>query len=360
MKRIATVAALFATTASGALAAGIERANESMLFMFEEGNYAEFNLGYVDPKISGTLDAAPSVSSGNMASSYFTGAVAYKHQLNDNWHLGIKIEQPHGANVDYPSALDTGYPIGGSTADLTVDTLSVVARYETDNHLSVFGGLRIQKAKGVVNLYAGGVESYTMQTTSETDTGYLVGVAWERPDIAARVALTYSSAITHDFDSTEMGVVPGEFSTTTPQSVNLEFQTGVAEDTLLYGNIRWVEWTEFDISPPNYPANPLVSYADDTVTYNVGVGRKFTDTWSGALTAGYEKSYGGFAGNLGPTDGSKSIGVAAIYNRDAMSVTFGVRYVDIGDAATNLGAAGTTTFSGNSAIGAGVRVGYSF
>ena len=72
----------------------------------------------------------------------------------------------------------------------------------------------------------------------------------------------------------------------TPQSVTLDFQTGVAPKTLVFGSIRWVDWSEFAISPPLYePATaallgeprPLVDYADDWWTYNLGVGRQLTD-----------------------------------------------------------------------------------
>lgn len=362
MKRIATSAALLAATAGTTYAGGIERATDSVLFMFEEGNYAEFEYGTADPKVSGHLDAAPTVKSGDMTPRFSTMALAYKRQLNANWSLGFRLSQPHGADVKYPSAATAGYPIGGSTAELDINALTAIVRYETSSNISVFGGLRIQQARGEVDLYSGGAQAYTMTTSKETDYGYLLGAAWERPDIAARVALTYHSSITHDLNSTEMGVIDGTFATTTPQSINLEFQTGIAENTLLFGNIRWAEWSEFEINPPVYDAtfpSALVSYDSDVMTYKLGIGRKFTDNWSGALTVGYEKSDGGYVGNLGPTDGFRSVGLAASYTQDAVKVTFGVSYVDIGDAATEIGPY-TTTFSDNSAIAGGVRIGYSF
>jgi len=47
----------------------------------------------------------------------------------------------------------------------------------------------------------------------------------------------------------------------TPQSVNLEFQTGIAKVTLLFGSVRWVDWTAFNIFPADFPdVNPIVSY----------------------------------------------------------------------------------------------------
>ncbi|WP_380052311.1 outer membrane protein transport protein [Falsihalocynthiibacter sp. SS001] len=363
MKHLATTVALLATTAGSAYAGGIQRATDSVLFMFEEGNYAEFEFGTVNADVSGYLDAAPSVQSGDMAPRYNTAALSYKHQLNESWSLGVRLSQPFGAIVDYPSAAATGYPIGGSNADLSVNALTAILRYETENNISVFGGLRVQQAQGEVDLFSGGASAYTMTTDKATDYGYLVGAAWENPAIAARVALTYHSAVTHDLQSTEFGAFATEFETVTPQSVTLEFQTGINESTLFYGSVRWADWSEFQINPPLYAANvsptPLVSYDDDVITYSLGLGRKFTEKWSGAVTVDYEQNTGGFTGNLGPTNGLASIGLAASYDMDPVTITFGARYVALGDAATQLGGT-TTTFSDNSAIGAGVRIGYNF
>ena len=104
-------------------------------------------------------------------------------------------------------------------------------------------------------------------------------------------------------------------------------------------------------------ARALVDYTDDVITYNLGVGRKFNDTWSAAVTIGYEKPGGTPVGNLGPTDGYTSVGLAATYTKDKMKITGGVRYIDIGDATTStIGG----DFSGNSGFGAGVRIGMTF
>ena len=100
----------------------------------------------------------------------------------------------------------------------------------------------------------------------------MLGGAYERPDIALRIALTYNSTIETNHTTVETvggGVVstaPTEIET--PESVNLDFQTGIAADTLLFGGIRWVNWTDFEISPAFYssPAavgQPFLSY-DDT------------------------------------------------------------------------------------------------
>jgi len=277
-----------------------------------------------------------------------------------------------GAKVHYPEG--TGYPLAGSTAAISANTFTALLRYKMPQNFSLIGGVRIDQASGRVSLSAVKhplLGAYTLKTSTETDVGYIVGVAWEKPEIAARVALTYSSKIDHDLKATEWGMDPtlmgastNTFTTTIPEAVNLEFQTGIAKDTLVFGSLRWVHWTQFDISPPVYSSamvanDALVDYSNNTMTYTLGLGRKFNDKWAGAVTIGYEKTDGDPVGNLGPTDGYKSIGLAATYQvNEHLKLSGGVRYVEIGNATTNAPINGD--FKGNSGWGAGFRIGYTF
>ena len=54
-----------------------------------------------------------------------------------------------------------------------------------------------------------------------------------------------------------------------PQSVNLDFQTGIAPDTLVYGLVRWVNWDGWKIAPAGLPAAtglPLIEFDSDAFT----------------------------------------------------------------------------------------------
>ena len=350
MKQFLMASVAVVAGATGAFAGGVERSAQSVAILFEQGRYVELNFGHFSPDVSGR--STTGVASGDMSSSYNSFSLGYKMDVGEKMDFALIIDQPIGADVAYPTG--TGYTLAGSTAELSSSAITGLLRYKFENNVSVYGGLRYQTVKGVVALPFLG---YTLTTNNDSELGYVVGVAWEKPEIAARVALTYNSAITHSLESVEGGVTTAGFDTEVPQSVNLEFQTGIAKDTLLFGSIRWQEWSAFRIDPPNYlPTTPLVSYASDRVTYNLGVGRRFNETWSGAVTLGYEKADGEITGNLGPTDGFASIGLAATYTMDNMKITGGVRYVDIGDATTSIGA----NFEDNSGVGIGLRVGYTF
>ena len=390
MRRVIMTASALALGATAAGAGGIERSSQSVAILFEKANYAEFNFGRVLPDVSGTQQVSASAlsragaPSGDMAGNYNTYSLGLKAAVGDKLDVAVVIDEPVGADVLYPAG--TGYLYGGSMADINSVATTLMARYKLPENFSIIAGVRQIKTSGRVALFNG----YRMNTDTATDYGYVVGVAWEKPEIAARVALTYNSAVTHDFNALENGI-PTTFETEIPQSVNLEAQTGIAKDTLLFGSVRWVDWTAFDISPAmyTYPTrfglsplnNPyndaLVSYEDDTFTYTLGVGRKFNDNWSGAVFVSHETGKGGYAGNLGPTDGSTAVGVAATYTRDNLKITGGLRYVMIGDALTETPAAlglatgqcnlsgdqdcgGFGKFEDNNALAFGLRVGITF
>ncbi|MCX7888551.1 MAG: hypothetical protein N2422_02330 [Rhodobacteraceae bacterium] len=357
MKQALLAAGALALAAGDASAGGVERSGQFVGILFEEGNVAQLSFAVGSPDVSGTVGGG-ALASGDMSPSYLTYSLAYKQALGENLDFAVIIDQPIGADVDYP--VGTGYPLQGTTATLSSTAITGLLRYRFDNNVSLYGGLRGETVKGVVSIPL--VAGYTLETNRDLAFGYVVGVGWERPDILARVALTYNSAIEHSLDSVEFGAVPTQFQTTVPQSVNLEFQTGISRKAqlLLFGSVRWVDWTEFEIAPPAYlgaTGSPLVAYQSDRITYSLGLGKRFSDRWSGAVTLGYEPSNGDITGNLGPVDGFASIGLGATYTMDNVKVTGGLRYIRIGDATT---AVVGGDFSGNSALAAGVQITTSF
>lgn len=361
LKHTLTALAVLTMSTTLAQAGGVERAATNIGFMFEKGNYAELSFGSVSPTVSGT--SVSGVASGDMADSYMTYSLAVKTQLSDKLALGLLLDQPIGANVSYGAG--TGYALAGSTAELEASALTALLKYQINDNFSVYGGPKIETVSGDVSLYNG---LYKMSTSTETDTGFVVGGAYEKPEIALRVALTYTSAITHSFGASETyfgRTGQTSFATEVPQSLALDFQSGVAKDTLVFGSVRWREWSAFDISPTSYlgaarinpSATPLVDYDHDIITYSIGVGRKFTENWSGAITLGHEKTHGTQVGNLGPTDGYTSLGLGGSYTKNNMKISGGVTYAWIGDAKTKLL---NSSFTDNHTVGVGVKVGFTF
>lgn len=358
--------------AGPAIGGAIERTTQSVDILFAEGRYVELSFGRMEPNVSGRFAPAPGVevgTGGSVLSGFNSASVGFKMPVTPEFDLALVIDQPVGADVFYPAG--TGYPIAGTTASVDLTAVTLMGRYRLPSDFSVIGGVRMLRTSGDVNLPVAtpfGVVPYRMSTSTETDWGYLVGVAYERPDIGLRVALTYNSAIDHRFaahETTALGVFDTEFTTTIPQSVHLEAQTGIAEDTLLFGSIRWVDWSAFDIDPVAYrtenPANPdgekLVGYEKDFTTYTLGLGRRFTDNWAGAVTVAYEDKAQELTSNLGPTNGYWAYGLALTYEEGPFKVTGAVRYYDFTTTDTQRLHA---TFASNHGWAAGVRIGYSF
>lgn len=353
--------------AGAAQAEKLERSGQSILPLFEPGGYAEITFGHVNPSVTGGVVGGP--SSGNMAGSYWQTGIAYKQQVTDAFSLGFIYDQPFGADVAYPTG--TGYPIAGTTAELKTDAFTILGNYRFDSGYGVHGGVRIQRLKA--NSFrpaipAFGAPSYRVNGESDEGLGYVLGVSYEKPEIALRVALTYNSKIKTTNRTTEsidgVGLPSSTTTIRTPQSVNLDFQTGIAQDTLLFGGIRWADWSAFDIDPIGYrlisPDEPFLSYRKDTWTYTLGVGRRFTENWSGSLALAYEKSDDSRpVSNLGPTSGKVGLTLGARYEDGPYIVAAGVNYTWVGDASTNIGPL-STQFEDNDAIGIGVKLGYRF
>ena len=344
MKKVTTAGAVLLMTTTMVSAGGIDRSGQSVGVIFEDGNYVELGFGYVMPELTGKFMGA--VDSGNIAPDYSQLSAGLKTQTTDQLSLAVIIDQPFGADVSYEEA---GYPLNGSNAKVETTGVTVLARYAISDLLSVHGGLRQTTAKGVYDVTAPAV--YQSTYSSDSGLGFVVGGAYERKDIALRIALTYNSEVDLALDGSV-----GDLTTTLPESVNLDFQTGIAADTLLFGSVRWVAWDGFALT--DSIAGDILSYDDDVVTYNIGVGRRINEQLSASVSIGYEESTGEITGNLGPTDGFLSVQLGAAYLLDnGVEVSAGVRYADLGDATTSIIGA---EFEDNSAIGIGMKVAYNF
>ena len=383
-----TTTCLAALLAAGAAqAGGLDRSGQSIEPLFEEGRWVQFSYGYVSPDVSGTQQVPLSeqspagAGSGDALESFSQYGLAFKDDVSDRISYAVIFDQPFGADVSY--GLGTTYFGRGSTAELDADALTVLLRYEFDRGVSVHGGLRYQELGATAfvpfvtsvdpEIAARPGAPYDADGDRDGGIGYTAGIAYERPAIALRVALTYHSEVQHEIDTIEdtafaPGPVPSTTDVETPQSLNLDFQTGIAPGTLLFGNVRWVDWSDFDISPAIFTAaaggTPLVGYENDYVSYSLGIGRQITDNFAGALTLGYEPGDAEFVTNLGPTDGSYSIGLGGTYTVGGLELTGGVRYVKLMDTQTTLSAlpAGVAAaeFEDNDAVAVGLQVGYRF
>lgn len=365
MNRIAAASAALLASTAWAHAGGVERSGQSMAILFEDGTYAELSYSHVDPSVSGTAGGG-AVASGDMAAAYNSVELRYHNRVSDALSFALIIDNPIGADVAYPGG--TGYPFAGANGSIDSQAVSALVRYRMETGWSIYGGLRAVSAKGKVAL-----PTYGLTADGSTEMGYTLGAAYEIPEIALRVSLSYQSQTKHDFTGTEtylvpaLGALPTAFSVTIPKSWTLEAQTGVAPGTLVFGSARWVDWTAFRIQGDNglAPSPVLVDYDKNTTTYTLGAARRLNEQLALLASISHEPKSGGFSGNLGPTDGRTSIALGARYDTGPWRISGGVSYARVGDAQTEAPApapAGTLlgSFTDNSAFGLGLRIGYSF
>lgn len=363
MKRFLMASVAVVAGATGAVAGGIDRSGQGLGALFEKGRYMELSFGLASPSVEGVDVAAQ--PTGDVAGTYAQLGFSYKYDINDQLSMALNIDQPFGADILYSA---TSPVLGGTLAKAETYAVTGILRYKFNETFSAHGGLRMQHAKGNIRLQGlayGPLSGYDVQLAGDWAPGYLIGVAFEKPEIALRVALTYNSAIKHEMDTTQTIVPPATGTATevkTPQSVNLDFQTGVAKDTLVFGQIRWADWSSFLIDPANFPGNGLVEL-EDTVTYTLGVARRFNEKWAGSFSLNYEgEGTDDLVSPLAPTNGRIGATLGAIYTMDNMKITAGINYTRVGDARPETGTPDTAraSMTGNSVIGVGVKVGWSF
>lgn len=355
--------ALVCISATAVSAGGIERSTQSAMILFSEGNRVELSYGYIEPKVSGASRTVVAPI-GNVASDYSVPSFALKMDVDEKLAFAVIYDRPFAADIEYPA----NPMLGGTMASSSTDTLTALGKYQFTDQASVFGGLRIQQASGEITLRGlayGALSGYSVDLAEDTAVGYVIGAAYEIPDIAMRVALTYNSAIEHEFDTVE-NVAPTMTSTTTtktPSSWNLEFQTGIAPETLLMGSVRYVKHSEFKVTPAvfsNFRPEGLVNL-EDTTTYRLGVGRRFNERLSGSLMVGYEKEGDPLVSPLAPSTGMTSLTLGVSYKvTDQVEIGGGISHIWLGDATPQTGGAARADFTDNSATALGLKISYSF
>jgi long-chain fatty acid transport protein len=379
---IAVSAALVAALAPAvpAAAAGIERVIPSARILFREGAYAEFNLAVVNPTLRGRDADLSAVGlplqyegrTNDIFETFSQISLGLRGDITDRLSYALVFDEPWGADTSYGrgtfppqdfAAVPPSFSYEGTLADLRSYAFTTILAYDVMPNVKVFGGLRAQRVEAEAAIpFVGptlGRPGYTLTTDRDMGWGYMVGAGYSLPEIALNVSLTYYSRIDHTVATTEFGTDETSFGFETPQAVNLEFQSGVAADTLVFGSVRWVDWSSFVISPPSYVAAvgaPLVAYENDWWTYTLGVGRRFSEQWSGALQASHEPSRGGTLTTLGPVDGRTILGAALTYTAGPLELTGGLSYGWLGSTRNVL----DTDFSDGTVSGLGLRVGYSF
>ena len=407
------LAILCSLISSHGIAAAIDQSGQSLLPFLEVGHYFEASITAADPEVSGrTLGTRSDLinsgvddySTDNISQSFQYYSAALKLQLKPQLSFGILYDQPFGSDLEYPVKRNASFsdPVlsqQGTQINVDSQNLSLILGYQPFKNFNLYAGPAFQTIKGHVSLrglvYAD-FNGYNAIFKQDAAVGWLAGFAYQVPDMVLKAALTYHSKIDHNINVSEnilgtplLLLDETETKISTPQSVNLDFQTSVTVSTLLYSNIRWVNWKDFVIRPTQFGALSerttttmsggtytggfnLDDYQKDQWSASVGVAKKWTQQWSSAFDLSWDSGTGDPASIFNPTKGYWGIGFAIQYSPEPnYFISGGAKYFWLGDVTAQDGtynlplpgvseASKVGEFNDNHAIGYGLKIGYHF
>ena len=305
----------------------------------------------------------------------------------------------------------TGGSGGNTKVTVRTDNLTMLFGVNPVQGVTLYAGPVYQVLKGNVKLRGQAYSiynGYDADIESTDGIGWLAGAAYQIPEIALKASLTYRSEIDHkvNIDETiptlgalallptfayqedglaraaQIAAADKKSTLTTPQSVNLDLQSGIMANTVAFANIRWVNWQDFAIRPHQFgllsnvvgqlpPINRpngfnLVEYSEDQWSVTAGVGRKFNEKWAGNVAVGWDSGAGNPVSTLGPTEGYYNVGLGLQFSPAAnYFVAGGVKYFWLGDAKAQTAAqagsdASVANFEDNTAVAVGLKLGYRF
>ncbi|KXZ65335.1 Outer membrane protein transport protein (OMPP1/FadL/TodX) [Acinetobacter venetianus] len=388
-------------------AAALDRSGQSIAAFLQPNNYFEAGITVLDPNVSGK-DISQN-NTGDMANHYYSPNAALKIQATEHFSIGLIYDQPYGADAQYTgqSNFIENRPLpfqGGTSVTVDTENLNLLFGYQPNQNWNLYAGAVYQTLDATVLLRGESYSAYSgydFKTGRDEAVGWLAGIAYQIPEIALKTSLTYRAKIKHEMNAYEnhgiagftgspvfdallnqINNAQGTTEITTPQSVNLDFQTGIMENTVAFANVRWVNWKDFAIRPYKFGAASvlppivnktgkkdgfdLVAYTDDQYSITAGVGRKVNDHWAGNVSVGWDSGAGNPVTTLGPTEGYWNVGVGVQYSpAPNYFIAGGVKYFSLGDAKAQSGSQFNTPehvaeFKNNDAIAYGLKIGYKF
>ena len=377
--KINTVVAVLLATTSMATAGGMDRATTGTSTLFEKGSYAELSYASTAPSIGPNANLLLGLAGGmNVTQSFTTTQFSFKTDLNDKLSVAISSNNnPFGVDVDYDDFATGGGAYAGITslrANLGSTAVTSMARYKITDRVSAIAALKYQTVSGTADVSvplsaASGVAvDGDVSLTRASDTNFIVGASYEIPEIALRVVGTYESEATFDPSviAETIGANTGPGQIKTPEVLMLEFQSGVAANTLVFGSIRHAKWEDAQVKMSAAYGNAQLSDFDNSTTYTLGVGRKFSDSFSASLSASVDTGDGDDASLLAPTGRSTAISLGGKYTlNNGMAISGGVSHRVYNSATwygndSELGGGDDVTFGDNSVTTLGMKLSVSF
>ena len=359
-------------------------------FLYQDGTYVEASYGSLDYSVNGTTQANQKHEmakdqkrmslSGKFAAggfdigltSFGSGAIQMDGQgaAVDTTACKTALQQyTIAAAATPPSVADMltqANSMGANcsvvpSADVKLNTQALMARYSFNDKYSVIAGVRQSSLrKSSLNTLAA---AYSIDAVSKT--GAVYGFAYERPDIALKFEILRSESITIDLVGKAATVLDVTGTLVIPEATTINFQTGIAENTLLIASAHRVNWTGSDVKL-NVAASPSLNQASDfsnTTSYSLGLGRKLNEATSASLTYSWEKGTNPGGASTSPftmSNGSETLSAGVQHKIGSITISGAISYTKAGDVDVTHSSGLTASYADNSVTAVGIKFGYNF
>ena len=359
-------------------------------FLYQDGTYVEASYGSLDYSVNGTTQANQKHEmakdqkrmslSGKFAAggfdigltSFGSGAIQMDGQgaAVDTTACKTALQQyTIAAEATPPSVADMltqANSMGANcsvvpSADVKLNTQALMARYSFNDKYSVIAGVRQSSLrKSSLDTLAA---AYSIDAVSKT--GAVYGFAYERPDIALKFEILRSESITIDLVGKAATILDVTGTLVIPEATTINFQTGIAENTLLIASAHRVNWTGSDVKL-NVALEPSLNQASDfsnTTSYSLGLGRKLNEATSASLTYSWEKGTNPGGESESPftmSNGSETLSAGVQHKIGSITISGGISYTKAGDVDVTHSSGLTASYADNSVTAVGIKFGYNF
>lgn len=306
---------------SGALAyaGGFDNSGRPFDIIFGDDSAWLLNVKYIHPLIDlsvrrelGQGPSMPKVEIDEIVSDYEDVLIGLRWHASDRVNCAMQWEQPFRFHTSYPddslsyqsdsgdAASQVPAPIDSeySSQSITIGCrIGVHFTHEADSfsfsRLSLIAGPKYQVIDGrfssdLTSYDLGDQDNYRAQLNGSNEWAYLLGLAYEIPELAFRLSIFFHNQVEHRLTGEVYAPAPDLSSllsaslrakTVTPKALNVGLQSGIADNWLAFVNLRWGDWSsvdEIEVQAGNL-SQQLSLFANDTLNYEIGLAVRMND-----------------------------------------------------------------------------------
>lgn len=358
-------AAAFTAFATAAHAGGYARGEADTDILFESGDFI-FRAGatYVSPRRTFKTTGGVANNDGVYTNDYWIPSVAAKIGVSENFACALTYTQPFGADATYGPGARAAMVGAGKYSDKGFETNEYGATCDVKfdagaGKLHLLGGVFLQDFTYDAKNEGAGLPAGQFHLKDDGAFGYRIGVAYEITEYALRVSLMYRSKVKHEADEGYYDFVnpllPTRDATgygTLPQSLKLSVQSGVAPGWLVYGSVKWTDWSALDAL--NYkigttPSKDIYNWKDGW-TLQAGVAHVFNEKLTGTVNVTWDSGVSTGA-DIHEDSVSLAAGVLAKVGPGDLRFGAGITHMSTGSQSVAQGATFNATGGGGWAYG---------